>query len=233
MISNGVMFGDKHSYNDFDLIMTDKQISAPVPQTKLIEIPGRNGSVDISTVVSGNVRYDNRTITMNFYSPQKVDDWPMIISNLQNYLSGTKLQIVFDDDKAFYWLGRVMDVLLKASGPNAYINITATVDPYKYNITTSAEDWLWDTFDFEQSVINELYDIQVEGERTIDIVGIKKYENPIIISDAIMTVEHNGAAYQIAEGSQVMYDITLTKETETLTFKGNGTISINYTGGSL
>ena len=233
MMSNGVMFGDKHSYHDFNLIMMEKQISTPVPQTKLIEIPGRNGSVDMSTVVSGNVRYGDRTITMNFYSPQKVDDWPMIISNLQNYLSGTKLQFIFDDDMAFYWLGRVRNVSLEVSGPNAYINIAAIVNPYKYNITTSAEDWLWDTFDFEQSVINELYDLQIEGERTIDIVGIKKYESPIIISDAVMTVEHNGATYPIAEGSQVMYDIALTKETETLTFKGNGTISVNYTGGSL
>lgn len=230
---NGVAFGDKHSHTDWGLILSTKTISAPEPQTNLISVPGRNGSVDLSEVLTGNVRYKDRAVSITFYTMKRFDEWTALLSDIENYVQGQKMRIVFDDDPAFYYYGRCKVDSFQCDKSVGKLVISATVDPYKYNITTSAEDWLWDTFDFEQSVINELYDLQIEGERTIDIVGIKKYENPIIISDAVMTVEHNGAAYQIAEGSQVMYDITLTKETETLTFKGNGIISINYTGGSL
>lgn len=232
-ISNGVMFEDKHSYHDFGLIMTNKEISSPVPQTKLVSIPGRNGSVDMSAVVSDTIKYEDRTITMTFYSPKKVDGWPQFTSSLRNYLAGNQMKLIFDDDIAFYWLGRITDVSFSVSGPNATIKITATVAPYKYTIQSSAEDWLWDPFDFEQSVINDFVNLEVNGSLTVSIIGEKKYVNPVITSDAAMTVMYEGASYNINPGSQVMYDIVLTKQEDILEFSGTGTVSINYIGGSL
>lgn len=232
-INNGVMFGNKHSYNDFGLIMTDKKISSPVPQTKLVSIPGRNGSVDMSTVVSDTVKYEDRTITMTFYSPEKVDDWPQFTSSLRNNLAGNQMKLIFDDDIAFYWLGRITDVSLSVSGPNATISVTAAVAPYKYTIQSSAEDWLWDPFDFEQSVINDFACLEVNGSLAVKIIGEKKYVNPIITSDAAMKVVYEGKIYNIESGSQVMYDIVLTKQEDILEFIGTGTVSINYIGGSL
>lgn len=48
-----------------------------------------------------------------------------------------------------------------------------------------------------------------------------------------MTVNYKGNKYVIKTGSQVMYEIILQKGTNELIFEGNGTVSINYTGGSL
>ena len=65
------------------------------------------------------------------------------------------------------------------------------------------------------------------------ITIIKKYANPIIIASNAMTVDFEGSIYNVKQGSQVMYDIILKEGSNILIFEGNGTVSINYVGGSL
>ncbi|MBQ8982715.1 MAG: mtfA protein [Lachnospiraceae bacterium] len=229
----GVTIGDKHSYEDLGLYLESKTISSPMPQTKRVSVPARNGSIDMSEVVTGHPTYQDRTIDMVFYSPKQIDDWPAEISFIRNQLAGQHLKICFDDDPAFYWLGRIESVAQDIDNPVEHIHITAIVDPYKYAINSSDEDWLWDPFDFEQGIVNELYDMEVDGSLEVQIIGQRKYVNPIIISSAAMTVEYEGQTYPVRAGSQIMYDIVLTKEVDTLIFHGTGTVSINYVGGSL
>lgn len=230
--TNGVTIGNKHSYNDFGLIMTSKNISAPEPQLKTVSVPGRNGFIDMSEVLTGNVRYNPRTIQLEFYTDKAPLEWTSFASDLHNAFQGQKMRIIFDDDIAFYWLGRT-ELELTNSGRRATLTLTATVDPYKYNITSSSEDWLWDPFDFEYGVINETADIVVNGSKSITIAALQRWENPVIVSSAPMTVTFNGATYSIAEGSQVMYDIIIEAGDNTLTFSGNGTVTVNYVGGML
>lgn len=229
---NGVTIGDKHS-SEFNLILVSKTISAPEVQTKKVSVPGRNGDINLSTVLTGDVRYKNRSITMKFINKDvKYDDIPIWKSEIENYLHGQKMRIVFDDDPAFYYYGSLNVEPVSYDGV-AQITIKADVDPYKYSITTSEEDWLWDPFDFEQSVINETADLVVDGSLEVSIIAGKKWDNPIVISDSDMTVAFKGSTYQIKAGSQVMYDIILEEGENILTFTGNGKVTINYVGGML
>ena len=41
----GVLFGDYHTWGDFQLIMTEKDISAPEPNTHYVEIAHRNFNI--------------------------------------------------------------------------------------------------------------------------------------------------------------------------------------------
>ena len=59
---NGVRFGEKHSITDWDLIMTYKSIGESEPKTNEVEIPGRDGTLDIPDP-SGEVKYDNRPLS--------------------------------------------------------------------------------------------------------------------------------------------------------------------------
>lgn len=229
----GCTIGGKHTYNDFGLICTEKSISSPEPQTKRVTVPSRNGTIDMSEVVSGRVTYADRTISLKFRTTKKVDDWSAFLSELQNYMQGQKMRIIFDDDLAFYYVGRTT-VSMSTSGQVADISINATVDPYKYNITTSIDDWLWDPFDFEQGVINEMSNISVAGTKEVTLIATEKWENPIIISDTDgMQVTFDGTVYTLKKGSQVMYDILIQTGENTFTFTGNGTVSICYVGGML
>ena len=231
--SFGVMIDDIHTFQEYGLIMTDKKISTPVAKLKMVDVPGRNGSVDMSEVATGDVRYNDRTIELKFVSQEKVGNWEALLSEMRNQFCGRKCRYVFDDDIAFYWSGRCTDISMEAKEAILYVNMKITVDPYKYTIQSTAEDWLWDPFDFEQGVINETGNLVVNGTLSVEIIGLKKYVNPIIVSNANMSVVFNGKTYDVKAGSQVMYGIVLTEGTDTLQFKGNGTVSINYVGGSL
>lgn len=232
-IANGVIFDEIHSFMDLELILTDVKISSPEPQTKMVSVPVRNGDIDMSDVVSGNTRFKNRTIVFTFISNKNVEDWLLEISNIRNKIAGQKKRIIIDYDPAFYWYGRITDVSQEISDNIESIVVTASVDPYKYSITTSEEDWLWDPFDFEQSVINETADLEVDGSLEVSIIAGKRWDNPIIISDSVMTVAFKGSTYKIKAGSQVMYDIILEEGENILTFTGNGKVTINYVGGML
>lgn len=229
----GVRFNDKHSYDDWGLVFVTKTIEAPKPQKKVVKVPGRNGVIDLTEVVTGNVRYEQRKISVTFRTFADYDEWPALLSEIANYLQGQRIRIVFDNDCAFYYLGRAEVDRIACDRKSGKLVITAECDPYKYNITTSAEDWLWDPFDFEQSVINETANLAVAGELDVMIICSQKWENPIIVSDSAMTVEFGGESHEVAAGSQVMYDIILAEGENTLKFRGNGTVTVNYVGGML
>ena len=62
----GVTIGEKHSYNDWGLILSSQTISPPTPQINMVSVPMRDGSIDITETLSGDVKYDDRTLTFTF-----------------------------------------------------------------------------------------------------------------------------------------------------------------------
>ena len=229
----GVTIDEFHTYKDWGLILTDYTISPPKPKTTYVSVPGRNGTLDYSEAVSDEIKYEDRNIKMSFHVTKKQSDWRYVVSKIQNEIQGRKVRIIFDDDIAFYYYGRIEVDTFTNSGKIATLNITAVADPFKYNITTSEQDWLWDPFDFEQSIINETSGLLVQGSLAVSLVCRGSVKNPIIISDNNMTVTYKEKKYNINTGSQVMYEIILEEGTNQLLFEGNGTVSINYTGGRL
>ena len=60
--------------------------------------------------------------------------WPEIYSAVMNAIHGKRLQIVLDDDPDYYWLGRVHVGDPKSDKGAMTFEITATVEPYKYEL---------------------------------------------------------------------------------------------------
>ena len=103
----GVTIGDKHSYNDFALLMKTKVISPPEVQTKFLEVPMRNGSIDMTDTLTGSVKYKNRSITIKFKILDRYEDIWTKVSEVENYLHGKRMKVIFDDDPCFYYVGRL------------------------------------------------------------------------------------------------------------------------------
>lgn len=230
----------KHSKDDYNLIMTNKQISTPVPDTHYVEVPGRNGMIDLSTIVAGTIRFKPRTITMTFYSPKKVQEWELEATTIRNQICGRQCEIVFDDDLAYKWIGRVTSVEPTYEGRNESIVITAEVDPFKRNVTSSAEPWLWDPFDFDLGIINETADVPISGSGTVTVIASQQWTNPIVSVTADMTLTFTNADSETttvnlkaADGSVVLYDCIIKEGTNTFAFTGTGNVTINYVGGML
>lgn len=229
----GVTIGDKHSYNDFGLILSKKEISPPVPQTNFVKVPMRDGSIDMTEALTGDVKYNDRIITLTFSVIDPIKEWGGKISVIENYLHGQKMNIIFDDDSGFYYVGRVAVDKFSSKKNIGTIVVKATVEPFKYDLLSTAVDWEWDTFSFDNGLINEMGQLAVDGETTVTLLCRKKRMFPIFTASAAMTVTYKGETYSLKAGSQKVYDIFLCEGENELTFKGSGTITIDYIGGSL
>ena len=69
MIDRGISFGNIHSYYDLNLILSKAEIPPAEPKENYIDLPGGNGSLDL-TEVHGEVKFKDRegckfTFTMN------------------------------------------------------------------------------------------------------------------------------------------------------------------------
>lgn len=229
----GVLIGEKHSYDDFGLILSKKEISPPVPQTKFVKVPMRDGSIDMTEALTDDVKYNDRTITLTFSVIDPIKEWVGKISAIENYLHGQRMNIIFDDDAGFYYVGRVAVDKWSSKKNIGTIVVKATVEPFKYDLLSSAVDWEWDTFSFENGIINEMGQLVVDGETTVTLLCRKKRMFPIFTASAAMKVTYKGETYSLKAGSQKVYDVFLCEGENVLTFTGSGTITIDYIGGSL
>lgn len=230
---NGVKIGDKHSFNDFGLILSSKVIRPPEPQLEKVNVPLRDGSIDLTESLTDETKFKDRTITLNFSVVDPMNTWASKISMIENYLHGQRLKIIFDEDPAFYYVGRVSVNQWTSEKSIGKLVIECTVEPFKYDLFSSAIDWEWDVFDFEEGIINEFGQLIVNGSTTIKLICRRKRMFPTFTASAAMTVAYGGETYNLKAGSQKIYDIFLCEGENELTFNGNGTVSIDYIGGSL
>lgn len=233
-----VSFNDEYICESYGFILTNKTISNAEPQTNLIEVPGRNGSIDMSEVLTGNVRYKNRTISLVLWIGNDFKNFELIASDIRKKYNGKTVSIIFSDDLAFYWYGRVIDIALDVSGNQGTLKITCSVDPYKHSIESTADDWLWDPFDFETGEISDDANINVSGIAEYELNATGEWANPIIVSDSVIgySIELSDGSIVTGDtvvGSKVIYDCIIKEGKNKFTFTGNGTISIVYRGGSL
>lgn len=258
-VNENVYIDGYKSFDDWGLFLKSKRISDPVPVIKRVTVPARNGAIDYTDLVKGQPTYQDRTITMVFrLDGVDFNDVEHRVSIIRNAIQGRKVEIIFDNDISFYWLGRIEvgDWSPEYSGLNPSIEIpmTAIVDPYKYCVTTSAEDWLWNPFDFEYGLVNEAFNIKVPARmnKTIVISTIDddRITSPVVISDTTglkLDVTSNPTPdttrvwltnYDVKQGSYVLYDVEMVENTDyTFTFfnpkSEDATVSINYLGGML
>lgn len=233
----GVIFKMKykeyHSFKDLELILSNVEISSPETQTYYIDIPGMDGQLDLSEALTNEVQYKSRTIKLTFYIVGDMTRWFIIASKIQNILHGQKCKIIFDKDPSYFWTARIKVDTTHSKRTNI-ITMECTAEPYKYERYSSTENWLWDTFNFEQDIIREYKDLQISGKLELNIPGRRKAIYPVFTASREMKVTFNNVTYTIPANKSIqLLDVGLKEGDNILIIEGNGTITIDYRGGSL
>lgn len=104
----GVKFWNFHSYNDFGLILSSKEIGSTEPKIIKIEVEGGDGVLDF-TEYSGETKFKNRSLTFHFSRKNVLSNFMTLFSEVHNALHGKKMRIILDDDPNFYYVGRITD----------------------------------------------------------------------------------------------------------------------------
>lgn len=229
----GATFGDKHT-DSCGLKLLQTTIGFPEAKIFKIDKPAGNGSWDVTDYITGgDVKYSERTIQMTFDALGGYSDWHALISELAGYLHGRRLKIILDADPSYYYIGRLSVDTEKSNVVTHRVVITGTVDPYKYEITSSTEDWLWDTFSFEDGIIRDYRNIEINGDYTLIIPGRRKRVIPVFTCTAPLTVTYNGQSYDLPAGESKVTNIALGEGDHELTFSGHGIVTVEYRGASL
>lgn len=235
---DGVTFGTKHSYRDWGLLLKSRPvISPPSPKTVYVDIPGSDGVIDLTESLTGDVKFDNRTIKCEFVVLDARNRWSDIYSEIMDYLHGQRMRVRLDEDPTYYYEGRLQVNEWKSDKVTSTITIEGDVEPYKMEMFSSLEDWEWDSFNFETGIIRDYKEIRVDESLTFMIEGRRKSVVPsfTVVSDdgSGLQVRFNGTTYDLPDGTSRVLNIVIKNGTNTLYFTGNGTVSIDYRGGRL
>lgn len=217
MVMKGVLFGDKHSYTDFGLVLNSKDIALPEPKLYIVDVPCADGSLDLSTALTGgDIKYKNRLIKLEFTVLKPWNQLEILRSTIANHLHGKIMKVIFDADYDFYYTGRCKIKSFNTSKIPATATIEVDAEPYKFNI--------------EETVISET----VSGEKTIYIDEQEMKVVPTITVSSDMTVIYKSKLFQLHTGDNIIPEIVLSSaENNELKFNGSGSVSIKFRGGEL
>lgn len=227
-----VTFGTKNSYDDFGLILTDKNIGFPEPKLEEVDVIGADGVIDLSEVLNDDIKYKTRKLQFTFTVLKGNKYWASTVADVANYLHGKKLRIQMDFDPAYYYTGRCKINSFKTSKRLCTITIDAECEPYRLDINGNGEKWLWDTFSFQNGFIR-VNAVTVNGSLQVNLQNQRKIVSPTFTCSTAMTVTVDGVTYNLPKGKTQVLGIRLQYGTNYVTFKGNGTVKIEYQGGAL
>lgn len=226
-----VRIGDKDLYTDFGCYLAHVEISAPTVRTRYVDVPLRDGKLDLTELLTDDVKYEDREIKIDLL--YKGSNLLMIQSDIANYLHGRRFNIYLDEDASYYYTGRFTSLSYDVTRYGGKIHLKAECDPYKYSLISSNEDWLWDPFDFEEGYINELKNIVVSTSTTVVLIADSHPTYAKITTDAQMNVTYGTKTVTVGAGTTTLYDFEFTEGENTLTITGTGTVTIDYRGARL
>lgn len=206
-MNNGVKFGDKHSIEDWDLLLVSKSIGDAEPKIVDVDIAGSNGKLDLSEW-TGEVLYNNRSLTFNFDIYDSPSNWWTLKREITNYLHGKRLKIILDQDNNYYYYGRCKVTDFSNETTVAHITIECDCEPfiYKKEITTKT----------------------ITGTGTLTLSNAKKRVMPTITSTESMQFTFENKTF-VVNGTLQSPDIILKEGENTLeVISGAGTLTVTY-----
>ena len=217
-----VFFDGKDTYTEYGLLLASKSISLPEVRTNMIDVPGRDGLLDASEVLTGEVTYNNRTITLKLTGVDTVSGkkWPATISDFCNKVHGKRVKVTFPEDTAHFYSGRCSVGQVGLSKMMQTIPVTVDCDPWKYkNAKTTVS----------RSDLSTAY-------KQLSLPNERRPVVPTITVAQDTTLLWGSSTINISAGDHILPAIRLAAGSNTLKAKvasGTGSITVTYQEASL
>lgn len=227
--AHSMTIGGYHTFRDWYMVPEEGEIpvfNPPPARINMVEVPGMNGSLDYTDVLTGAPSYGNRTGSFSFLV---LDDiaWPTAYSAIMTAIHGKKLNCVLDDDPNRFYTGRFTVNEWKSNRGYSRIVIDYNVDPYKYPFdSTISHDWLWNDL-FSNIIYYGTFDVSGSVARNL-INPSGSAITPKITCSAAMTVTKGGTTYSLPAGTTTAPGFNLAPGDNNMTFTGTGRVEVDY-----
>lgn len=233
-----VTFGDKNSWDEWNLIPVKAgkiEFATPNVKYESEEIPGSDNVLDMSEVLTGYPLYDPRkgSVTFRFFDngiPARTR-----FDRLKNYLHGRKMRAIIEDQPEYYYEGRFMVGDFQPKQGNwGDVDISYILNAYKLELNSTAEDWLWDPFNFETGIIREYWGVIINNHGTVTVIGSRKPTVPkFTVTGGGLNLTIGTSEYYLPVGKTIFPQLVLMDQEYEFVFDGHGTVTIEMTAGVL
>lgn len=209
MIST-VRFGDYDSWLDFGLIRTATTIAAPEIKAMTVDVPGMDGTLDLSEYF-GEIVYQDRELSFDFETKTPMSLFPRLYAKVCNAIDGKRCHVTLSEDPGFYWVGRVSVDDWKSSGRIGKISVSATCEPYRYKSEVTRV-----TFALNGS------------PQTFILRNLRKRVVPKFTFAGDTKVTFGGFTASASAGEWSNDSVALLQGENTITLEGTGSVVIEY-----
>lgn len=208
-----ILFDNYNTAYDWGLLLTAKAVSDPTPKTNYQTLDGVSGSLDLTEALTGDVAYNDRTLTASFsLSDGTVAEREEVLRQITATMHGKRVRIVEPDDEEHYLLGRVTITGKTNTLAYATLDIDVTCDPWRYAVNESERF------------------VSVQGGRTDVVIhnaGVKPV-TPVITVTGKVVITDNGASTELTDGVYKIADIRLKRGANVIGVSGAGTVTFTY-----
>lgn len=208
-----IKFDDMDTRRDWNLILNSLTIDPSKAKTNFVEVPGRDGDIDITENLDGEVHYKNRSVQFHFLMmegthPERVE----LMRIITNYLHGRSRRIILPDDDTRYMVGRcTLSGILKNQSYMEF-DVSANCEPWKYST---------------EEAVRTLPATATKKEHAVINLGRKTIVPDVTVSGSV-SLEFGAYKTTLSEGSYKILDIKLKSGSNIFTISGNGSITFTY-----
>lgn len=198
----------KSAYDSWDIILTKVDHTLPEPKTIQVDIKGADGFLDLSEAETGDIKYNNRKLSLTF-DLMNVDDYDDIITDMSNNIHGRMMKLMLTSDPMYYYEGRATINKWECSKRKGTVTVNLDAYPFKKSTTEY-------TFEISKTT---------DGEITKNInVTTRKPIMPYV--EATGSLVLNGVTLET--GKYQYSDIMLNGGVNSLKISGTGTLKLIY-----
>lgn len=205
-----ILDGDEvHTGRDLDLVQEKKNISNPEIQSYLVEVPGRNGLLNLTKGLTGNTCYKNRSIELQYFGSGRRSEL-LNLQSMFNMYHGETVRIIDDDTPEYYYEGEA--TVNSVVNPN-YITISLSINANP----------------FMRAIHDNITTVELtEDEQEICIVNDGLPTTVRIVVEDNLKLMRGNQAYTLNKGTYELVDFELKRGANLITLSGSGEVSIIY-----
>lgn len=206
------IFDKYNTWYDWRLTLTSKSVTPPEPKTNYVQLDGAHGTLDLSEALTGEVAYNDRTLTAAFMGSEgTLQDRQKTVRQITAALHGRKVQIVEPDDPEHFFLGRVK--VKTAAQYQAYIELVleAVCEPWRYAVNETVR----------RVPVSGSVDavLRNDGDKTLC---------PMLSVEGKVTLTIGGGTTTLTAGTYKIPELKLTTGANVVGLSGSGAVTFTY-----